>query len=178
MKYTQNTNPLFVLTLLSLFIIACSENSASQEQNSSAEAVITFEGTTYTLNVFQCLRDYPAPLEPDEIIAFALDAVHPDTPQELIEPISGVPDMERITQQTELLTPILQIGPVFSTGHYENGMDIMVFYPTSSIEGAVFAINEDGFIVFSGEKISGSVNVEDIEGNARDKLTFTAECPS
>lgn len=162
---------------LFFLVIFCAEDSNTSEQDSVAEARIIFDGITYTLEVFQCLYDYPAPLEPDEKIAFALDTAPADTPEEWIEAISGIPDEEQINRRNELLDPILEIGPVFGIASYENGMDLVVFYPSSSIEEAVFAIKEDGFIELDESAIHGSVSVENNQGTMSGNLSFEAVCP-
>lgn len=162
-----------------LFFLAilCAEDSNRSEQDSVSEASINFDGITYTLEVFQCLYDYPAPLEPAEKIAFALDAAPTDAPEEWIEAISGIPDEEQISRRNDILDPILDIGPVFGIARYENGMDIVVFYPSASIEEAIFAIKEDGFIEFDETSIYGSVRVENNQGTMSGNLTFEAVCP-
>ena len=69
----------------SLATMLCQSEPALAQQAGRGEAIITLDGNSYALKVFECRHDYLSPIEPDRTIAFALSAVPEGTPEDLLE---------------------------------------------------------------------------------------------
>lgn len=139
------------------------------------KVMIAYDGREIELKAFQCLRDYPSPLDPDVQIALALDAAAPGVPESLLAPLRGVPDAET-GNPMEAMASLLAEGPVLSVARYTNGIDVVTFFPTTNPDEAVFAAEESGFLEVSGSGIEGTAMVSP-DGESEKELRLTAQCP-
>src|SRR5690606_17157204 len=103
---------------------------AQAQRASSGGAIVVFDGNSYTLQVFECNRDYPSPIEPDRTIALALSAAPEGAPDDLLEQLrnnsdSGGGDLLAV------MDAVLARGAVLSLAHYVDGTDVVAFFPPS-----------------------------------------------
>ena len=139
------------------------------------KVTINYDGRVFELAAFQCLRDYPSPVDPETQTALALDAAAPGVPEDLLAPLRGVPDSNS-GNPMEAMTSLLAQGPVLSVARYVSGMDVVTFYPTANPEDAVYAAEESGFLEISGSEIQGTAMVSP-DGESEKELSLTAQCP-
>ncbi len=154
---------------------ATSEAQSGGTPAGDGKVTINYDGRVFELAAFQCLRDYPSPVDPDTQIALALDAAAPGVPEDLLAPLRGVPDSNS-GNPMEAMTSLLAQGPVLSVARYASGMDVVTFYPTANPDDAVFAAEESGFLEASGSGIQGTAMVSP-DGESERELKLTAQCP-
>ncbi|WP_417249461.1 hypothetical protein [Celeribacter sp.] len=136
---------------------------------------LTLNEQHYALQAFQCLRDYPSPVDADRTVAFALDAAATGVPDDLLNPLRGVP--EGSDDAMVALVPVLAHGPILTIARYADGMEVVVFYPTANPDEALFAMATNGGLDVSQEGVSGAISVNTLTGGPVGTLEIDAACP-
>lgn len=73
-------NRIMVSVGLSLAGLTCQSELAQAQPASSGEAIIVLDGNSYALQVFECRRDYPSPIEPDRTLPLRLALLQKERP--------------------------------------------------------------------------------------------------
>jgi len=149
---------------------------AHAQQAGSGEAIIILGGSTHTLQVFECRRDYPSPIEPDRTISLALSAAPAGTPDDLLEQLrnngdSGGGDV------LAAMEAVLARGAVLSLAHHADGGDVVTFFPSQDMENAVAILSEDGFLEMTDGGISGTTAASTMDGGPLGDFVLSAACP-
>lgn len=169
-------NRLLVSVGLSLAAPVGLSGSAHAQQAASGEALVILGGSTHTLQVFECRRDYPSPIEPDRTISLALSAAPAGTPDDLLEPLrnngdSGGGDV------LAAMEAVLARGAVLSLAHHADGGDVVTFFPSQDMNNAVAILSEDGFLEMTDGGISGTTAASTMDGAPLGDFVLSAVCP-
>lgn len=169
-------NRLLVSVGLSLAAMAGPPSSAQAQRAGSGEAIVILGGSTHTLQVFECRRDYPSPIEPDRTISLALSAAPAGTPDDLLEQLRNDGDGGGGNVLTAM-EAVLARGPVLSLAHHADGGDVVTFFPSQDMETAVAILAEDGFLEMTDDGISGTTAAITMDGVPLGDFVLSADCP-
>ncbi|MFC5384427.1 hypothetical protein ACFPLB_00410 [Aquamicrobium segne] len=169
-------NRLLVFVGLSLAALAGLSGLAHAQQAASGEALVILGGSTHTLQVFECRRDYPSPTEPDRTISLALSAAPAGTPDDLLEPLRNNDDGGG-GDVLAAMEAVLARGAVLSLAHHADGGDVVTFFPSQDMENTVAILSEDGFLEMTDEGISGTTAASTMDGAPLGDFVLSAACP-
>ena len=158
----------------SLATMLCQSEPALAQQAGRGEAIITLDGNSYALKVFECRHDYPSPIEPGRTIAFALSAAPEGTSEDLLEQLRDNGDGG---DTLETVNAVLAQGAVLSLAHYSDGEDVVTFLSTPDWDDAIIAYSEDGFLSVTDHSVAGTVAASTLGGTPLGDLTLSAVCP-
>ena len=159
---------------LSLATMLCQAGLALAQQAARGEAIITLDGDSYALAVFECRHRYPSPIEPERTIVLALSAASAGTPEELLEQLRENSDGG---DNLEAVKAVLARGPILSLAHYADGEDVVTFFPTPNLDDTVIVYSEDGLLDVTDHSFAGTVAASTMGGTPLGDLTLSAACP-
>lgn len=159
---------------LSLATMLCQAGLALAQQAARGEAIITLDGDSYALAVFECRHRYPSPIDPARTIALALSAAPAGTPEDLLERLRENGDGG---DNLEAVNAVLARGALLSVGHYTDGEDVLTFFPTPNLDDAVIVLSEGGFLDVTDHGFAGIVAASTTDGTPLGDLTLSAACP-
>lgn len=159
---------------LSLATMLCQSGLALAQQAARGEAIITLDGNSYALAVFECRHGYPSPIDPARTIALALSAAPVGTPEELLEQLRENGDGG---DNLEAVNAALARGALLSVGHYADGEDVLTFFPTPNLDDAVIVLSGGGFLDVTDHSVAGTVAASTMGGTPLGDLTLSAACP-
>ena len=159
---------------LSLATMLCQAGLALAQQAARGEAIITLDGDSYALAVFECRHRYPSPIDPARTIALALSAAPVGTPEELLEQLRENGDGG---DNLEAVNAVLARGALLSVGHYADGEDVLTFFPTPNLDDAVIVYSEGGFLEVTDHSVAGTVAASKTDGTLLGDITLSAACP-
>ena len=158
----------------SLATMLCQSGLAQAQQAARGEAIITLDGDSYALAVFECRHGYPSPIDPARTIALALSAAPVGTPEDLLERLRENGDGG---DNLEAVNAVLARGALLSVGHYADGEDVVTFFPTPNLEDAVILYSKDGLLDVTDHSVAGTVAASTMGGTPLGDLTLSAACP-
>lgn len=159
---------------LSLAAMLCQSGLALAQQAGRGEAIITLDGKSYALAVFECRHDYPSPIAPERTIAFALSAAPEGRPEDPLEQLRENGDGG---DNLEAVNAVLARGALLSIGHYADGEDVLTFFPTPNLDDAVIVYSEDGLLDVTDHGFAGTMAASTVGGTPLGDLTLSAACP-
>jgi len=159
---------------LSLAAMLCQAGLALAQQAARGEAIITLDGDSYALAVFECRHGYPSPIDPARTIALALSAAPVGTPEDLLERLRENGDGG---DNLEAVNAVLARGALLSVGHYADGEDVVTFFPTPNLDDAVIVYSKDGLLDVTDHSVAGTVAASTMGGTPLGDLTLSAACP-
>lgn len=159
---------------LSLATMLCQSGLALAQQAGRGEAIITLDGKSYALKVFECRHDYPSPIAPERTIALALSAAPEGTPEDLLEQLRENGDGGN---NLEAVNAVLARGALLSVGHYADGEDVLTFFPTPNLDDAVIVYSEDGLLDVTDRGVTGVAAASTTGGTPLGDITLSAACP-
>lgn len=159
---------------LSLATVLCQSGLAQAQPAARGEAVITLDGDSYALAVFECRHGYPSLIDPARTIALALSATPAGTPEELLDQLRGNDDGGG---SPEAVNAALARGAFLSVGHYADGADVLTFFPSPNLDDAVIVHSEGGFLDVTGHGVTGIVAASRMDGTPLGDLALSAACP-
>lgn len=159
---------------LSLATMLCQSGLALAQQAGRGEAVITLDGKSYALKVFECRHDYPSPIAPERTIALALSAAPEGTPEDLLEQLRENGDGG---DNLKAINAVLARGALLSVGHYADGEDVLTFFPTPNLDDAVIVYSEDGLLDVADRGVTGVAAASTTGGTPLGDITVSAACP-
>ncbi len=154
-------------------------------------ATATVGGESYELRIIHCFVDAVSPLVGEEV-AFIMDGVPLDAPDDAVEPLRGLlsaEDIEELDEERmrELTQPVLAHGPLLSVARLadDGESDVMSL---QFADGTVYQTDFGGFLEISGDgpgaTVTGTaeataVNIEDPDAEAADPgpISLEATCP-
>jgi len=159
---------------LSLSTMLCQSGLALAQQAGRGEAIITLDGKSHALKVFECRHDYPSPIDPARTIALALSAAPVGTPEELLEQLRENSDGG---DNLEAVNAVLARGPILNLAHYADGEDVITFFPTPNLDDTVIVYSEDGLLDVTDHSFAGTVAASTMGGTPLGDFTLSATCP-
>ena len=157
-------------------LLAAMVGPTHAQQAGSGEAIIILGGSTHSLQVFECRRDYPSPIEPDRTISLSLSAAPAGTPDDLLEQLRNNGDGGD-GDVLAAMEAVLARGAVLSLAHHADGGDVVTFFPSHDMENVVAILSEGGFLEMTDGGISGTTVASTMDGAPLGDFVLSAACP-